>query len=180
MFVGEDLAAEIFGKQCVSTSYSYFHWRGWKKVKFCVIRLCQRLYFRTSSTSNDKLSKQVHKQASIRANKRTCFWNAAKNMKNFWSPSGIRKVDTMQRSTGQGRSLTSHLTPRFSQQVLRWVLARSLHCGCSLCNNSDLCLQWPSPFLTMTLLPQKEILLFVTWWQIPRPSTCVMVVWCIF
>lgn len=85
----------------------------------------------------------------------------------------------MQRNTGQGRSLTSHLTPRFSQQVLRWVLARSLHCGCSLWNNSDLCLQWSSPFLTMTLLPQKEILLFVTWWQIPRPSTCVMVVWCI-
>ena len=157
-----------------------FSLKSLEKAKFCVIRLCQRFYFRTSSTSNDKLSEQVYKHASMRANKPTCFWNAVKNMKNRWSPSEIRKVDTMQRNTGQGRSLTSLLTPRFSQQVLRWVLARSLHCGCSLWNNSVLCLQWPSPFLTMTLLPQKEILLFVTLWQIPSPSTCVMVVWCIF
>ena len=135
-----------------------------EKVKFCVIRLCQRLYFRTSSTSNDKLSKQVHKQASIRANKRTCFWNAAKNMKNLWSPSGIRKVDTMQRSTGQGRSLTSHLTPRFSQQVLRWVLARSLHCGCSLWNNSDLCFAMAISFFDNDTPATKR-----------NPSVCYMV-----
>lgn len=32
--VGEDLAAEIFGKQCVSTSYSNFHWRVWRRRSF--------------------------------------------------------------------------------------------------------------------------------------------------
>lgn len=47
-----------------------FSLKSLEEAKFCVIRLCQRFYFRTSSTSNDKLSKQVYEQASMRANKR--------------------------------------------------------------------------------------------------------------